>query len=173
MAAVADGIVGAPPRAERLEVGHIKLRCLTAEFPYFWLKFVDGFVPTQHCAKCLMGRWSRLVPFIKQKQGMTVNAPTNESDAPFLYLCGVSTKGYSHNLHVAMRRKAGASFEVHSHQIDLEMTGWERLEIPPLPAEEVARMEARGLGKAFHTCRNYQFGWHYARKLPLAQRSLL
>lgn len=59
-------------------------------FKYFWLKYVRGFDPTVHCAKCLLGDYSQKVNLF-----MPVNTEIelNEfSDYKCLYLCGVTFK---------------------------------------------------------------------------------
>ena len=65
-------------------------------FRYFWLKYIRGFDPTVHCAKCLIGDYS---------QKVSLNMPVNTeielnefTDFKCLYLCGVI--GYRNNLHI-------------------------------------------------------------------------
>jgi hypothetical protein len=129
------------------------------DYPYLWIKYVAGFDPSQHCAKCLTGYWSKAIPFVKDKAGIRRRRNLDEYDTPFVYLCGVH-KSFQlvNNLHFPMRRKPGELFTFENEAIRFTVRDHEVLPIPPLPEE--AR---RRLTPVYYTCRNFQFGWHYLK----------
>ncbi len=40
----------------------IRLKVKTGRYRYLWLKYVVGFDPRYHCARCLVGEYSQLIP---------------------------------------------------------------------------------------------------------------
>lgn len=123
-------------------------------FRYFWLKYIRGFDPTVHCAKCLIGDYS---------QKVNLNMPVNTEielnefvDFKCLYLCGVI--GYQNNLHVPFVPSDNENdiITVETYRGDkVIIAGAKRLPIPPL------EKGYNGLSQAFTSCRNYQFGVSY------------
>jgi len=133
-----------------LIVIHAELK--TGRYRYLWLKRVRGFDPSRHCARCLIGDYDRAIRFgSKYVPGFSFTAEIPPDAAPFVYLCGVTSR-WADNLHVAILPAAGAAFEYEDANIRVAVVGAERLAIPmvdlPLP-------------EAFATCRNYQFGRRY------------
>lgn len=124
-------------------------------YSHFWLKYVNGFDPNVHCARCLRGQYSKRV-----SKDSLLNRPIvlNEmARFDYVYLCGVA-KPYvwENNLHLAARHAPGARALVESYNgIRAVIRNAELLEIPAL-AEGFA-----GKPKAFTTCRNWQFGVAY------------
>lgn len=133
-------------------------------FPFLWLKYVRGFDRREHCAKCLVGAFSGA---FKKAKGGTREKPwggdirtdvpivLDETDAPLLYLCGVSS-GYKHanNLHVAFRPQHASVIEGRTwNGFKFVIENAEQLAIPALPAGFL------GLPASYTTCRNFQFGW--------------
>ena len=123
-------------------------------FRYFWLKYIRGFDPTVHCAKCLIGDYS---------QKVSLNMPVNTeielnefSDFKCLYLCGVI--GYRNNLHIPFVPSDNENdiITTETYRGDkVIITGARRLPIPPLEKGYTS------LSQAFTSCRNYQFGVSY------------
>jgi hypothetical protein len=121
-------------------------------FRYLWLKYVEGFDPRQHCARCLRGRYERAI-----EPGLATPARVElrPESAPFVYLCGVAGR-WADNLHLAMRPAPGARAEARGYDGSrIVVEGAEPLAIPELPAGW------GGLGAGFTTCRNYRFGVAY------------
>lgn len=130
---------------------HLKLEVKSTRFHYLWLKYVTGFDVSKHCAKCLLGKYSKMIPFRQYYPGSVFERDLDEHEAPFMYLCGV-TSVHDENLHVAMRYAPGQIIEYEDANIKVIAQDAERLPIEhvdlPLPKE-------------FTTCRNFQFGYHY------------
>ena len=59
-------------------------------FRYFWIKYVRGFDPSRHCARCLIGEYSSLLAYRKHTD--LVRAVLDEHAAPLVYICGVTAK---------------------------------------------------------------------------------
>jgi hypothetical protein len=134
----------------------IRIELLSKVFGVLWLKYVRTFDPAEHCAKCLVGRYSSLIPFRGRKPGNVFEGYLDEHSAPFVYLCGVARR-WSDNVHIAMRPKQGAAFTFDDPRLAVRVEGMERLEIPAI--------EGIDLPEAFATCRNYQFGHAYVARL--------
>ena len=117
-------------------------------FRYFWIKYVRGFDPSRHCARCLIGEYSSLLAYRKHTD--LVRAVLDEHAAPLVYICGVTAK-WEWNVHVAGRLEPGELTEYADERVGLQLENFRRIEIrpdlgPPAP-------------KTFTTCRNWQFGW--------------
>ena len=126
---------------------------------YLWLKYVNAFDPSQHCAKCLIGSFSTALRFgVHKGAGDVYDIALTEHKARFMYLCGV-TNVWADNLHVAMRPKAGERWTIETPDATVEGWNVERLPITPIPADAAPEFTARG--PEFLTCRNYQFGYAY------------
>lgn len=126
-------------------------------FRYLWAKYVFEFDPLQHCAKCLVGRWSsRIKPTMKLG-----DVVFDEAKAPFVYLCGVAPgRAWKNNLHVPMRPKRGSSFEVVAYNgLTIRVRDAELMFIPELPDLFM------GFDKSYTTCRNFQWGVAYGDEL--------
>ncbi len=123
-------------------------------YRYFWLKYLRGFDHTQHCARCLIGDWSRVV-----KPTMRLNEiySLNESSAfSCLYLCGVANTGYADNFHIPFIEAPGETIKVQTfNDLLVVIENGRQLPITPLPDYW------GNLPKSFTTCRNYQFALRY------------
>ena len=120
-------------------------------FKFLWLKYVRGFNPTHHCARCLEGNYSKLFPFSRgHVPPQTIEGVLDEFDAPWIYLCGVTNK-WIWNVHVAGQFEAGAITNFSDERIDVEIRDFKRLLINSINTPEAPH--------EFETCRNWQFGW--------------
>jgi hypothetical protein len=130
------------------------------KIPYYrlWLKYVTGFNEKVHCARCLKGPFSKVLPMPTEKTPNTYKGILNEHESEYLYLylCGVTRK-YSENLHIAFQWKGRSTIEYEDKRARVVITNAEQLHIPPIH-------EPLELDDKFTTCRNFQFGWHYLRK---------
>ena len=121
-------------------------------YPYLWIKSVEGFNHREHCAKCLKGDFIRTgghyVPAINEWREIPM-----PPKARAIYVCGVSSHGYAHNLHAPLVHDPGAD-PIHiemDHGQHLIVEHAKMLMIPALPDRW------GGLPKTFTSCRNFQF----------------
>lgn len=119
-----------------------------ATFRYFWIKYVRGFDPNVHCAKCLVGNFSKLLKY-RELANLT-RVSLDEHSAPFIYVCGVTSR-WEWNVHVAGHLENGHRTEYSDERVSILVENFRHIEIvadgnPTAPKE-------------FSTCRNWQFGW--------------
>ncbi len=120
-------------------------------FKFLWLKYVRGFNPQHHCARCLNGNYSSLFRYSKgYVPPQAIEDVLDEFDAPWFYLCGV-TKKWEWNVHVAGKYEAGTITNYSDERIDVEILDFRQL---PINASKTPVAP-----KEFATCRNWQFGW--------------
>ena len=63
-------------------------------YNYFWIRAVERFDPTQHCAKCIRGGWKLL-----GQNRIKLNQPVElRMKRDVGYICG-GTSSYTRNLH--------------------------------------------------------------------------
>lgn len=132
----------------------LQLHVKDAAYRFLWLKHVVGFDPRVHCARCLKGEYEKMIPYGRILPGTRVEKQLT-TDAPFLYLCGVTSK-YAENLHIAFVPDGPQSVFYEDAHIEVTLTGARQVPISPLPD---AVQDT--LTPPFTRCRNYQFGWHY------------
>ena len=154
VAGVSEAKVKRNKRRVNIQV-HVKIEVKTDDFRFLWLKRVQGFNPSVHCAKCLVGSYVKGLPFRGTKTGFTLDTDVDMDGMPYLYLCGVAGR-YADNLHLAMEPAAGEEVCYEDARIRVHVQGAKLLPIDPLP-EAVASL----LPAAFHKCRNFRFGWQY------------
>lgn len=119
-------------------------------FKYLWAKYVRGFRQQEHCARCLIGEFSKVVKPTMGPGEHALDAKPTGWD--YFYLCGV-TKSWHHNLHLACRRSPGALATVTAYNgAVFEIPDFEATPIQPTP------VGFRGMNGYFTTCRNWQFG---------------
>jgi hypothetical protein len=121
-------------------------------FRFLWLKYVSGFDPSKHCARCLRGPFSaRISPQMDLRYAISLD----EYECDYLYLCGVSPR-WETNLHIVFQPSAGDIIRVTTYNgLEIEIHGATQVPIPPL------EQGFMGLPKEFTTCRNFQFGVAY------------
>jgi hypothetical protein len=128
-------------------------------FHYLWLKYVTGFDPSQHCARCLIGKYSR-----KVTRGMPADKPLVLDEArqiglsgrsyDYLYLCGVASRGgWKANFHLAFLPDPDATIMMPMSTGDTVIVQHAR-SVPIIAVPE----GFDGRDKVFTTCRNWQFG---------------
>jgi len=129
--------------------------CVWGFSQYFWLKYVNGFIPEEHCAKSLRGKHSSKVWF-----QAPLNRPILLDEAiqyDYIYLCGVSENFiWSKNLHMPVRPSPGQKAIVFTYNgIRCVISNAELVDIP--------RFEDGfgGYDLAHTTCRNWRFGVQY------------
>lgn len=122
-------------------------------FRYLWMKTVEGFNPSAHCARCLKGVYSKVF-----KPTMAVNTVIEEDypEATILYFCGVSTPySWKKNLHFVGQVKECAEVSIEAYTGDkIIISGVEEIPI----SDTSAKTRYSKKGKEFLTCRNFQLG---------------
>lgn len=129
----------------------------TRGFRHLWLKTVRGFNDKDHCAKCLLGEYSKLF-LTTMPTGEAIQLPFQQGET--VYFCGVAIPfNWSNNLHIAGTVKEGCKITLPLHNGSMiAIDGIERIDI--LPDAALRLYPERS--KAFLTCRNFQFGaQHY------------
>lgn len=126
-------------------------------FRYFWMKNVRAFDDSKHCARCLVGSYSKAV-----SNRMKLNDPVTE-DYPLgeiVYICGVSQPfNWENNFHMALKVTAGATAELPMFNGQTVIV--EDAELIPFDSSVSDELYA-GKSAAFLTCRNFQFGAYLA-----------
>lgn len=117
------------------------------QYRYVWLKYVNGFDLSQHCAKCLKGTYEhRISREIFHYEDMEL------PPSPYYYFCTVQT--YPTNIHLAFVEAEGESIIYEDSRYSIEIENARQIHFDNSRinwALPVARL------KAFNTCRNWQF----------------
>lgn len=122
---------------------------ITKPFKYLWLKKIVGVDLSVHCAKSLLGEYSKALT------NRTKEAENIELDGDIYYLCGVSLPYvWENNFHLAFRWKENSVLQFSDKGIDIEIDGAERIEFSQ---KDVDNSLPQSKKKEFYTCRNWQF----------------
>lgn len=136
----------------------IKRIDVNSKFKYLWLKYINGIDLTNHCAKCLLGTYSKKISSRTLEEN---NLILDESEAVVYYLCGVSTPYNWHkNFHLAFKEKEGSVVKYDNNGIEIEIENAERI---LFSKEDVNPADPNADKAVFATCRNWQFA-HHLRK---------
>lgn len=157
---------------------NVSIELKTSAYKQFWLKYVWGFLPKNHGAKCLVGEVSRLILKSAGKPAypaaLKFEGEVTEYKAPFLYLCGYSRNGMKDNLHLAMEFEdlepidgidpVPNRIEFEDANVRFVGVGLRRLEIVP-------PNDIDALPELFKLCKNWQFGWTMfpSARIPLRE----
>lgn len=135
-------------------------------FIYFWAKYVRAFNPDEHCKKSLIGPDNRA---FGPKMALRPVEFSADTECKYIYLCaGAEAWVYKNNFHLALLPKEGGRAEKRMYTgVIVVVTGAIEVPIPPLPPG------FRGLGPAYTTCRNFQFGIKYFPEAKPRQPELL
>lgn len=130
---------------------------VSSSFKYLWLKYVNNVNLDVHCAKSLIGEYSKK---ITTKQGEFYNIALDESDYKAIYLCGVSYPYvWENNFHLAFKYSEGKTLYYNSNGIEIILKNAVRL---PIDIKYVDFSHPKAKFKSYHTCRNWQFAhWFY------------
>lgn len=136
----------------------IKKVNVTGKFKYLWLKYINGIDLTNHCAKCLLGTYSKK---ISNTTAEAAEITLDESGAIVYYLCGVSMPyNWNKNFHLAFKEKPGSSVKVNYNGIEIELDNAEQI---LFSMDDINPADPNANKPVFSTCRNWQFA-HYLRK---------
>ena len=131
---------------------------VSGRFSYLWLKHVHGVNLREHCAHSLIGDYNASIrPSIQELH----NVPL--PDAPYHYLCGVSSPYvWSRNFHLAFREKEGSILRVSRHGIEIEIENAEEI---TFSEEDIDPADPHIGHKSYRTCRNWQFAYKISKLL--------
>jgi uncharacterized protein (DUF779 family) len=126
---------------------------LTGFSKYTWAKYVEVFDDTNHCAKCLKGKWPQVINE-KMVANQDIILPLDEGK-PF-YICGVAYPwSYHNNMHLAVIGKIGSESRLELYTGDvLLVKDAERY----LFDDKAARELYPEYSEEYLTCRCFQFG---------------
>ena len=122
-------------------------------FRYLWVKYVTGFDLSQHCARCLKGKYSRVFPF-REHITEAHDFDLNEAEYNYIYICGVTDK-YEENLHIVLV-PSEETFTYDDGETSFVIEGATRIQIVQ---QRSYYLEPTGDLKEFYTCRNWQFAY--------------
>lgn len=127
-------------------------------YQYVWLKGIVGVDLTKHCAKCLIGKYSKQI----DKYSMTYrDIVLQDIASPFYYLCGVkSGYNYDDNLHIAFRYKKDSIIDINIHDFEIKIMNAEQMEFNEDDINH--KIYHDSVLSEYRKCRNYQFAhWLY------------
>ncbi len=134
---------------------YIKKINVTGSFKYLWLKYINDIDLTNHCAKCLLGTYSKKVSNKTQEE---FDIKLDESDAVVYYLCGVSMPyNWNKNFHLAFKEKEGSILKYDFNGIEIELENAERI---LFSKDDIDLADPNANKAVFATCRNWQFAYH-------------
>lgn len=119
---------------------------------YLWGKYVTGVNLEVHCAKSILGYYSKKI----DKNLASINdLKLNEYNSNIFYLCGVSRPyKWLENFHLAIRYKEGNNITISRNGLYLEIENAEEL---PIIFDIDKCNHKNKYNKNFATCRNWQF----------------
>lgn len=132
---------------------------VSGSFRYLWLKRVIGVDLSRHCARCLVGSYSKSVD---RRTKSVEDLPLEDG---VWYLCGVSEPYvWSNNFHLAFEADGDSSIEVSENGVSVSIEGARAL---PISEEFIDESDPRASVKSYRTCRN----WQLANFLRLSGRA--
>ena len=132
---------------------------INSNFKYLWLKYVNGYDLDNHCARSLVGSYSKK---INNKIANEKDILLNEHNSKTYYLCGVSLPfNYDNNFHLAFKYSKGNNIIINENGVDIKIIDAERIIIKK---QDIYNHE-KGYNRQFSSCRNWQFA--YQQKLNL------
>jgi len=116
-------------------------------YRYVWLKYVNGFDLSVHCAKCLQGTYEARINKDKLDYRDMELPPS-----PYYYFCTVYQ--YATNIHLAFEEAEGETITIEDDRYSITIENARQIHFDDSridPALDGSRL------KAFTTCRNWQF----------------
>lgn len=136
-----------------MEYPIIKQINVSSKFKYLWLKYVDDYDLNNHCAKSLIGCYSKK---INNKTIKNIDLVLNEFNSRVYYLCGVSIPfNYNNNFHLAFKYSKNNIISIKEKGIETTILNAERI----LIQKQDFYNHEKGSRKQFYTCRNWQFAY--------------
>ena len=133
------------------------------EWLYLWGKYVTGINLEVHCAKSLLGNYSKKI--VKNKSLMK-DIKLDEYNSNIFYLCGVSKPyRWNENFHIALRYKEGNNITIERNGLYLEIENAEEI---PIDFDINKCTHKNKFKKEYSTCRNWQFANIYKSSIEEA-----
>lgn len=128
---------------------------LKQPYRYVWLKYVNGFDLSQHCAKCLRGTYeSRINRETFHYENLEL------PPSPYYYFCTVQT--YPTNIHLAFEEAEGETITYEDYRYSIVIENARQIHFD---SSRINWALPNARLKAFNTCRNWQFAnWITAEK---------
>lgn len=130
---------------------------IKGNYRYLWLKYVNGINLNTHCAKSLLGDYSKLIKSsIKEYNDIVLN---EYEDYKFIYLCGVSVPfNWEANIHTVLVDKKGSKAIYEDEYLYIEVEDAELLE----NTFDITKCDhTKAKFKTYNTCRNWQYAYVY------------
>lgn len=132
---------------------------------YLWGKYITGINLNVHCAKSLLGDYSKL---IDKDKLIGSDLRLDEFDSDIFYLCGVARPyNWHNNFHLALRYKEGNNIIANRNGLYLEIENAEEL---PIDFNFDKCDNELKYKKAYGTCRNWQFAYLYKDLFQLQEK---
>jgi hypothetical protein len=116
-------------------------------YRYVWLKYVDGFDLSQHCAKCLRGTYEKRV-----NRDTFSYRDIELPPSPYYYFCTVYQ--YDTNIHLAFVEAEGETITIEDDRYSVVIENARQIHFD---ASRINYALPGARLKAFNTCRNWQF----------------
>ena len=116
-------------------------------YRYVWLKYVNDFDLSQHCAKCLIGTYEKRV-----NRDTFSYRDIELPSSPYYYFCTVYQ--YATNIHLAFVEAEGETITIEDDRYSVVIENARQIHF------DASRIDYALTGarrKAFTTCRNWQF----------------
>lgn len=126
---------------------------------YLWLKYITGVNLNVHCAKSLLGIYSKKINAKNKKFSIELDEDTVE----YFYLCGV-TRPYiwKNNFHLAFKKKDGEKFEYVFNGTKVIVENAEKIDFS---MADVDWNNPNAKKRDYITCRNWQFANWYNKNV--------
>lgn len=121
-------------------------------FRYLWAKYVTGINLNVHCARCLLGDYSKKVAPDK----CIINTVFDEHQSKYYYICGVSTPYvWANNFHVAFEFCPNNILDYDDGNTHIVIENARQI---PIKSQDY-RSAKFGNNRSYTTCRNWQFAY--------------
>lgn len=128
----------------------IKIIQKNAKFRYFWMKYITWFDLNQHCARWLIGTYSKKLNYLY------MDIDLDEADAEYYYICWVSLPFvHEKNFHLAFIYKEWTSIDIDENWVRCVIENAERITIE----KKDIYFHRKWHIPAYNTCRNWQFAY--------------
>jgi hypothetical protein len=130
---------------------------VNSQFRYLWLKYIKDYDLGNHCAKSLVGSYTKAD--LKKVESLNLN----EYDSKTYYMCGVAFPFvWSNNFHLAFKYSKGSDFVYESNGITIKVRDAVRI---PIEQSESYDLHPKGKLKTFNTCRNWIFAYNQVNNI--------
>lgn len=133
------------------------VQATAAIWRHLFIKYVHGFDQRASCGKCLLGVYSRLVPFNPHQRPLPARFQASgildEAPAPFIVVAGVHIDGHAGNVVAAFHVEPEGESVQELPGLTIHTTGMVRFDFGDVPGSEAVHA-------AYRECPNWRMGWH-------------